>query len=146
MRREVGVHAKMLNKVLQTKPKKVNYIPTKDRDVIDSQPGTSSPLNLERFFGPDELSSEEATSFTSKTAKNPLVRGSEYKLKETSSQMQQIPSPSPSPFEVAVDVEEERNSTNCSTPLKESIGHTEVEVTAGALLGFLVSLAVHALL
>lgn len=143
MRREVGVHAKMLNKVLQTKPEKVNYIPTRDRDVIDFEPGTSSPLTLESFFGPDELSSEEATSFTLKTAKNPLGRGSEYKLKETSSQMQQIRSP---PCEVAGDVEEERNNTNCSTPLKESIGHTEVEVTAGALLGFLVSLAVHALL
>ena len=28
-------------------------------------------------------------------------------------------------------------------PLKESIGHTEVEVIAGALLGFLVGLAVY---
>ncbi|KAF3448821.1 hypothetical protein FNV43_RR09534 [Rhamnella rubrinervis] len=139
VRREVGVHAKMLNNVLQTKSKKVNCIPTRDRYFIDSQPGTSSPLNLDRFFGPDELPSEEATYLTSKTAKNP------YKLKETSSQMQQIPSPSSS-CEVAGDVEEERNSATCSTPLKESIGHTEVEVAAGALLGFLVSLAVHALL
>ncbi|GLT98920.1 hypothetical protein SLE2022_163940 [Rubroshorea leprosula] len=32
------------------------------------------------------------------------------------------------------------------SPLKESIGHTEVEVVAGALLGFLVSLAVYAVM
>lgn len=131
MRREVGIHAKTLNKLLQTKPKKVNHVSIGDRDVVDSQPATSSPLALE--------------SITSKTAKAPLVWGSEYE-REKANQMQQIPSsPCPSPCEVAADVEE-RNSTNYSTLLKESLGHTEVEVIAGALLGFLVSLAVHALL
>lgn len=38
------------------------------------------------------------------------------------------------------------NSNSSYTTLKESIGHTEVEVIGGALLGFLVTLTVYALM
>ncbi|EEF35172.1 conserved hypothetical protein [Ricinus communis] len=40
--------------------------------------------------------------------------------------------------------EETGDALKTSALLKESIGHTEVEVIAGALLGFFVSLAVYA--
>ncbi|KAM5586934.1 hypothetical protein ABKV19_005726 [Rosa sericea] len=41
------------------------------------------------------------------------------------------------------DAEEGLERAGSYIPLKETIGHTEVEVTAGALLGFLVGLAVY---
>lgn len=41
---------------------------------------------------------------------------------------------------------EEMAETEVFPPLKESIGHTEVEVIAGALFGFLVSFGVYSLM
>jgi acid phosphatase family membrane protein YuiD len=40
----------------------------------------------------------------------------------------------------------EEISEEIAPPLKESIGHTEVEVIAGALFGFLVTLSVYSLM
>lgn len=60
----------------------------------------------------------------------------------------------PSPMEediasssLATDVEEgSRTESSHWKPFKESIGHTEIEVAAGALLGFMVSLITNTLL
>lgn len=128
VRREVGNHAKVLNKVLAKIHN--NSVQIKDRiDLIDSQPGTSSPLNLESL-GP--LLSEEASSFTSKPTNSPLLLRSDEKMRQTK---QAVLSSG-----LAADVEE--GSERATNNLKQSIGHTEVEVIAGALLGFFVSLAV----
>lgn len=42
--------------------------------------------------------------------------------------------------------EKEIQRTTSYKPLKESIGHTEVEVIAGAIFGFLVTLTVNAIM
>ncbi|GER37543.1 acid phosphatase/vanadium-dependenthaloperoxidase-related protein [Striga asiatica] len=95
VRREVGVHAKQLNKVLL---QATSY----SRDSSSSNVENIDPLFLEEQKPTDSalLLKSEKTMQTSKV------------------------------------------EFSCSSPLKESIGHTEVEVIAGALLGFLVSLAV----
>nr|POF12208.1 putative membrane protein yuid [Quercus suber] len=125
VRREVGNHAKVLNKVLAKIH--VNSVHTKDREnMIDSQPGTSLPVSLERL-GP--LVSEEASSFTSKSTNSPLLLRSDDKMRQNNQAVLSSGS--------AANVEEgiERTNENLIS-LKESIGHTEVEVIAGALLGF----------
>lgn len=43
-------------------------------------------------------------------------------------------------------LESDEISEEVKLPLKESIGHTEVEVIAGALFGFLVSFGVYSLM
>jgi len=47
---------------------------------------------------------------------------------------------------LAGDTGNESERSNSYTLLKESVGHTEIEVLAGALLGLLVSLTVHAVM
>ncbi|KAK7832464.1 hypothetical protein CFP56_026563 [Quercus suber] len=135
VRREVGNHAKVLNKVLAKIH--VNSVHTKDREnMIDSQPGTSLPVSLERL-GP--LVSEEASSFTSKSTNSPLLLRSDDKMRQNNQAVLSSGS--------AANVEEgiERTNENLIS-LKESIGHTEVEVIAGALLGFFVSLALYTII
>ncbi|KAM3731699.1 hypothetical protein ACB098_11G001600 [Castanea mollissima] len=135
VRREVGNHAKVLNKVLAKIH--VNSVHTKDREnMIDSQPGTSLPASLERL-GP--LMSEEASSFTSKSTNSPLLLRSDDKMRQNNQAVLSSDS--------AANVEEgiERTIENLIF-LKESIGHTEVEVIAGALLGFFVSLALYTIM
>ncbi|KAM3683916.1 hypothetical protein ACJW31_11G001200 [Castanea mollissima] len=124
VRGEVGNHAKVLNKVLAKIH--VNSVHTKDREnMIDSQPGTSLPVSLERLGC---LVSEEASSFTSKST---MRQNNQAVLSSDS----------------AANVEEgiERTIENLIF-LKESIGHTEVEVIAGALLGFFVSLVLYTIM
>lgn len=113
VRREVGNHARALNKVL---PKSsINSIASKDKDgFIDSQRGTSSTLNMAY---PDPRSSTNSR-------KSPQLVTTDQRVKQTT--------------RLAANYDE--------SPLKESIGHTEVEVVAGALLGFVVSLAVNAVM
>ncbi|XP_050278546.1 uncharacterized protein LOC126720271 [Quercus robur] len=135
VRREVGNHAKVLNKVLAKIH--VNSVHTKDREnMIDSQPGTSLPVSLERL-GPHV--SEEASSFTSKSTNSPLLLRSDDKMRQNNQAVLSSGS--------AANVEEgiERTIENLIS-LKESIGHTEVEVIAGALLGFFVSLALYTII
>lgn len=132
VRREVGNHAKVLNKVLAKIH--LNSVHNKDiDDSIDSQSGPSLPTSLESLR---PLLSEEASSFTSKPIKSPLLLRSDDKMRENNEAVLSSA--------LAADVEEgSERSTDNSIPLKESIGHTEVEVIAGALLGFFVSLAVY---
>lgn len=82
MRREVGKHAKVLNKLTANYPGRVEKMSLKGNQV-----------NPPKALQSDEIISEEV-----------------------------------------------------SPPLKESIGHTEVEVIAGALFGFLVSFGVYSLM
>ncbi|PON51239.1 Acid phosphatase/vanadium-dependent haloperoxidase-related [Parasponia andersonii] len=124
VRREVGIHARTLNKVLKAKSR-ANSNRAEDIDGFDSQPGTSSPLNY---------LSNESSSPTSKTRNALLVPKLGNKT--------QIQNPSG----LADDAEEGLERTPNYLPLKESIGHTEVEVIAGALFGFLVSLVVNTLI
>ena len=104
--------------------------------MIDSQTGTSLPVSLERL-GP--LVSEEASSFTSKSTNSPLLLRSDDKMRQNNQAVLSSGS--------AANVEEgiERTNENLIS-LKESIGHTEVEVIAGALLGFFVSLALYTII
>ncbi|XP_024922276.3 uncharacterized protein LOC107433054 isoform X1 [Ziziphus jujuba] len=127
VRREVGIHAKTLNKVLQAKPEANNIndnIPTRQTDTIDYfQSG------ILESRGPKL--SKEGRYVTSKPANALLVSKSENETKQSNEV--QIP------CGVAGDIVEERNMNSfiSTYPLKESVGHTEVEVAAGALLGFL---------
>ena len=124
VRREVGIHARTLNKVLKSTSRANSAPPTKDVDAFDSQPGPSPPANR---------LSNDSGSFTSKARNTVLVSKAEKKA-----QMQ---------MQIQSDIDEgsDQRAPNCSL-LKESIGHTEVEVIAGALLGFLVSLAVNTII
>ncbi|XP_024030210.1 uncharacterized protein LOC21395011 [Morus notabilis] len=124
VRREVGIHARTLNKALKEKSR-VNSSPAENIDSFNSQPGKSSPLNY---------LSDESGSFSSKSRNSLLVSQSDKKASK------QIPS--------GIKTAEANEGLERSkySPLKESIGHTEVEVVAGALLGLFVSLAVNAFL
>lgn len=130
MRREVGIHARALNKILHSKPG-ANSCPSMGRDDVDSYPGTSLPINTKN------VGAKGANSLTSKSINASMNLQSDRGMRQTT-QVQSTSS-------LVVDAEE-GPETNEPPPLKESIGHTEVEVVAGALLGFLVSLAVHALI
>lgn len=137
VRREVGNHAKVLNKTLPESAR-MSSVPTKDRGRINPQPKTSSSSSLKSdSFG--SLLSEEANSFSSKPTNGPLVSLSDNKIRQTTET--QMPSG------LGTDAEQGfERAGNRSTLLKESIGHTEVEVTAGALLGFLVGLAMYTIM
>ncbi|XP_059454006.1 uncharacterized protein LOC132184395 [Corylus avellana] len=131
VRREVGNHAKVLNKLLAKIH--LNSVHNKDRDdLIDSQLGPSLPISLESL---QPLLSEEANSFTSKPINSPMLLRSDDKMRQNNETLLFSA--------LAADVKEGSESSDNSIPLKESIGHTEVEVIAGALLGFFVSLAAY---
>ncbi|KAA3468545.1 Acid phosphatase/vanadium-dependent haloperoxidase-related protein [Gossypium australe] len=131
VRREVGNHARALNTML---PKvEVNSVVYEDRDnLIDSREKSSERL------GP--ILSKKSSSSTSKNANVPLLIASEKETRQTKE--------AAASFEfVANDYEGLEGDANYrQVRLKESIGHTEVEVIAGALLGFVVSLAVYSII
>lgn len=136
VRREVGLHAKALNR--QLAKAQVNSTVSKDRDnVIDGQEGASSTSNMESL---GSRLANETNSYASKsTNASPILLRSNRKTNQTEEMVM--------PFGLADDVEEgSEKKVDNSIMLKESIGHTEVEVVAGALLGFFVSLAVSAIM
>ncbi|KAL3519233.1 hypothetical protein ACH5RR_021822 [Cinchona calisaya] len=118
VRREVGSHAKVLNRVLY-------------RNKLDSL--TSS----KEVNDPDESFPRESSS-NLETRDPPLGKYASF--------LQRLPNASlllksgnrSTPF---VNGESESIPFGC-TPLKESVGHTKIEVIAGALLGFFVGLGV----
>ncbi|KAE8692222.1 UPF0678 fatty acid-binding protein-like protein [Hibiscus syriacus] len=125
VRREVGNHAKVLNAILAKRW--VSSVVYEDRDSsIDSCEETSEPAGNFEGFGP--ALSKKSSSLASKTVNASLLIASEKEKRQT--------------FEFAADDFEVLDHIR----LKESIGHTEVEVVAGALLGFLVSLAVYSII
>ncbi|XP_050370512.1 uncharacterized protein LOC126788554 isoform X2 [Argentina anserina] len=123
VRREAGNHARVLNKTL-SQITRANTIPSQDRGRVNSQPKTSSSLQLDRL-------KSLAKSFSSKPTNQKGISQSITKMSQTT--QTQIKS-----SDLGTD-----GLADSYTPLKETIGHTEVEVAAGALLGFLVSLAVY---
>lgn len=136
VRREVGVHAKALNR--QLAKAQVNSTFSEDRDnVIDGQEGASSTSNMESL---GSLLANKTNSYASNsTNASPLLLRSSKKTRKTEEMVM--------PSGLADDVEEgSEKKVNNWIMLKESIGHTEVEVVAGALLGFFVSLSVSAIM
>lgn len=129
VRREVGKHSRALNKLSQTERPMNSSFPYKDEDLrVDSQleKRISSSLNRNLEIGSPMLSEESTKA---------LTVPSPVKQDVTSSS-------------VANDLEEGSRMEASSSwkPFKESIGHTEIEVAAGALLGFTVSLITNSLL
>ncbi|KAL8462802.1 hypothetical protein ACS0TY_032910 [Phlomoides rotata] len=119
VRREVGTHARVLNKVM---PRITSQSTSYDtNDVVNSYSRESSS-NLENV---DPVFSEEHTTFQGKPTTSSI-------LLETQPISSFIKSSNVLSNE----------SESVASALKESIGHTEIEVAAGALLGFVVSLAV----
>lgn len=116
VRREVGTHAKVLNKVMPTTL--YSSSSTNDANGLVNSYSRESSSDLE-ITGP--VSSEELSSFQKKPSSSLLLK--------SDNRMHIRPSG------VVSDI------TVVST-LKESVGHTEVEVAAGALLGLVVSLVI----
>ncbi|CAJ1958289.1 unnamed protein product [Sphenostylis stenocarpa] len=123
VRREVGIHARTLNKLLLQM--QANSLHSKDKDkdnLFNSQSGLSNPLKVEEFE--KSLLSQEAT-LEPQQANGGLLVKSGSKIRQTEAE------------------ETSKLAVDGIPPLKESIGHTEIEVIVGALVGFLVALAVY---
>ncbi|XP_031283394.1 uncharacterized protein LOC116142074 isoform X6 [Pistacia vera] len=104
VRREVGIHAKTLNNLL-SKTQQVNSTVSQDIDnVIDCQQGDSSKLKMDSL-GPTPFSSTNVPPLLLNQTKQMLMS--------------------------SVEEGSERSGDINSAVLKESIGHTEVEVIAG---------------
>lgn len=119
VRREVGVHARTLNKALTM-----------------SQPNT--------------YSSSDANGLINSSSKNLLANSesdNSLNLKERSTLRPVLASDRRVNSSCLTDDigKGSESSGPISSPLKESIGHTEIEVAAGALLGLVASLAVYSL-
>lgn len=116
VRREVGNQAKVINKLL---PKiRGNTCPSNDAYVSESSSGKQSSSSLERH----------------------LQEPSPTKLKNNTTLLSRIDDRT----NLTTDVKEGSGDfVHYYAPLKESVGHTEIEVLAGAILGFLVSLIIH---
>ncbi|KAI4333238.1 hypothetical protein L6164_018072 [Bauhinia variegata] len=112
-----------LNKFLRRK--QVNSLNSNDLNgLINSQPGMSTPTKVDQEAA---LESQSRSAGLSVKEENKRKQNSEKLL--------------PSGF--FVDAEElSQLAADGLVPLKESIGHTELEVIAGALLGLLVGFAV----
>ncbi|KAK7401572.1 hypothetical protein VNO78_13160 [Psophocarpus tetragonolobus] len=131
VRREVGIHARTLNKILLQMQANSLHSEDRDRDrdrdnLVNSQSGLPKPLKVDDLE--KSLLSQEATSLDPRQANGGLLVKSGSKIEK-------------------IEAEEiSKVALDGITPLKESIGHTEVEVIAGALLGFLVALAVYSIM
>ncbi|KAA8527212.1 hypothetical protein F0562_008559 [Nyssa sinensis] len=127
VRREVGTHAKALNRVLLKN--QLNSISPNDASVlIDSLPGASSSNSEPLLLG-------EASPFRPKPTNASLLHRSDNRMSQSNALISST---------IAADMEgrSEKAASSC-TPLNESVGHTVIEVIAGALLGLFVSMAVH---
>ncbi|XP_052208579.1 uncharacterized protein LOC127812237 isoform X1 [Diospyros lotus] len=122
VRREVGIHAKTLNRLLLQNLDSSNDA----EDLIDLKPrkSYSNPESLE------PLLLEEANFLNAKLNANLFVRP-ENSNKVMSSTL------------ASDDGGKSGKVAESRKLLKESVGHNEIEVIAGAFLGFLVSLAVY---
>ncbi|KAG1335188.1 putative membrane protein YuiD [Cocos nucifera] len=130
VRREVGYHAKILNKILKIQDKSTL---DPEEDLNDSKHGTSS-INSEEIV-PLVSISEKANSYTSRLESRQVCCSG-----ITPSKLGAMPS-----LKVDVKDSSEKTFSKCS-PLNELVGHTEIQVLVGALLGFVVSLAIDATL
>ncbi|KAJ0963048.1 hypothetical protein J5N97_028170 [Dioscorea zingiberensis] len=133
VRREVGNHAKILNRLLKIYEKSIVY--HKQDGPGDSRPGMTT-INS-KTLAPFMSLSEKATSNTSSDSES-----------YAASQRGSISSKLDSLQNLTVDGEEPSEQQNCIyyRPLNESVGHTEIQVFVGALLGFVVSLVTEVIL
>ncbi|KAK3025110.1 hypothetical protein RJ639_044350 [Escallonia herrerae] len=129
VRREVGIHAKALNKVLLMT--RFDSIPSSNADNLVNPSSGKSSSNLEGF---DPLFMEEPSSFRARSSDVSQSLGSENR------KSQSTPLLISSTFNAKHTGRPESIAHKGAT-LKESVGHTEIEVVAGAFLGFLVGLA-----
>lgn len=125
VRREVGKHARLLNK-LWTLREQTTEVQEDGGDQVNS---TSEPLPAteELVFVPRDASTSQRSNARPSPRRNAATKSPRSS------------SPQSSQPELAELTEE-------YDWLSESVGHTEAQVTVGALLGFVVSLAVHATL
>lgn len=130
VRREVGKHARVMNQALLKKARVKSPCTESDRAGKSS----SSTMNLDQS-GRFPMDGAERGSFNSKVTTAPLMlRADNIEEKEL-----QLGVGDDGDNKTGVDGES-------GIRLKESVGHTEVEVLAGAILGFVVSMAVNTLM
>ncbi|KAI3978421.1 hypothetical protein MKX01_013219 [Papaver californicum] len=132
VRREVGKHAKVLNRIAEKQNSSASY-QSKDDFIMESNSKastSSSPIDSKSPV--PSLSVSENSSTTT----NPPFLTTE----KVNNRFNSISS---SFTEYDNETSDEPNPNNSSSKLKETVGHTEIEVAAGAFLGFLVSLAVY---
>lgn len=113
VRREVGTHAKELNKIL---PKtQGNSYPSNEADSLED-PSSFRPkkTNVSLILRPDDRMNQNTSTLISSSLQADIKGGT-------------------------------GDFSHSYAPLKESVGHTEVEVLAGAILGLFVSFIVHIL-
>ncbi|CAI8589668.1 unnamed protein product [Vicia faba] len=127
VRREVGIHARTMNKLLL-------HMHSKHKDaLINSEFGSSNPPKLEETHEKTLLLSQESTSLEAQQANARVLVKPGGKIRQSDEELL-----SSSGFS-----EEISNLVGDGLlPFKESVGHTDVEVIAGGLLGFFVGLAV----
>ncbi|KAL0906012.1 hypothetical protein M5K25_024472 [Dendrobium thyrsiflorum] len=120
VRREVGYHAKILNELLKAQ----DLISKSDTSSINSGESGSVFSDL-----------ENANNCIEKTKTYSLLKSG-----ITLSNLETLQS-------LKVDVKEasHKSESSCS-PLNESVGHTEIQVLAGGLLGFIISLMVNSII
>lgn len=123
MRREVGKHARLLNKLWTLKELRAQDL----QDSTSELHPSNSEIAAELVSIPEDASTSQSSNTT------PFSR---HNAATNSSRSNALGSSEP---ELA-ELKEEYNRLN------ESVGHTEAQVAVGALLGFVVSLAVHATL
>ncbi|KAK3042680.1 hypothetical protein RJ639_000932 [Escallonia herrerae] len=129
VRREVGIHAKALNRVLLMT--RFDSIPSGNADNLANPSSAKSSSSLEGF---DPLFMEEPSSFRARSSDVSQSLGSENR------ESQSTPLLISSTVNAKHTGRPESIAHNCAT-LKESVGHSEIEVVAGAFLGFFVGLA-----
>ncbi|MQL75616.1 hypothetical protein Taro_008006 [Colocasia esculenta] len=129
VRREVGNHAKVLNRT--RKQQGSSLFQEKDNSV-DS---TSTVNANERSLAPLFSSSDNTNSYMPEQDPFPI---------STTGKASNGSSPSISGMTIDGDDSSEK-ATYIYSPLNESVGHTEIQVIVGALLGFVVSLATEAI-
>ncbi|KAF7102295.1 hypothetical protein CFC21_103452, partial [Triticum aestivum] len=129
VRREVGKHARLLNKLWALREQT-----TQDQeDGGDQVHSTPEPVPANLEMATELVSVPQDASMSQRSNAMPSsTRGAATRLPRPNTLQSSEPE--------LTELTEEYNR------LSESVGHTEAQVTVGALLGFVVSLAVHATL
>ncbi|XP_051135722.1 uncharacterized protein LOC127254582 [Andrographis paniculata] len=135
VRREVGIHAKELNKVLLKSRLPSGSSREGVDDLVESFSRESASSSLDNI---DNVFLEKQSTLQTKPKTSSLFLKSDGR-KPSNKPFINSSSAAPSDFNGQP---ESTAAYSRSNSLKESIGHTETEVAAGALLGFLVSFAI----
>ncbi|KAF7109510.1 hypothetical protein CFC21_109754 [Triticum aestivum] len=130
VRREVGKHARLLNKLWTLREHTTTQVQEDGGGQVNS---TSEPLPANREMAtelvsvPRDASMSQCSNAAPSSTRTDATRSPRWNSLQSSEPE-------------LTELTEEYNR------LSESVGHTEAQVTVGALLGFVVSLAVHATL